>query len=249
MYSSRSPVVSPLSATLSTTLSPATSFPANGPYPAFDLDDRRDQSQIVARDSVTRLADWVEELDRCLQLPTSFRSFAPVGLGLLLFVVGAFIHLLLAVQILESKAQLQQLRQEYYAIEQQNGETTFLIARETNLDRLRQQVVAQGYVPITKRHYVFQPVPASADVSAADVSAADVSAAGAPPAPSAQQVNDSAQTLPNWQRWEAFLGLSSSAPTARSDTPRVVNTPADWELWWQRTLEQGSRLLENADRR
>ncbi len=238
MHSSRSPVAS----SLSSTLSPATSFPASGPLPVFDLDDLRDQGQVAAAGSFARLADWVEEIDRRLQLPATFQSFALVCVGLLLFVAGAFMHLLLSVQILETKVQLAQLREEYNAIEQRNGETVFLIARETNLARLRERVVAQGYVPITARQYIFQDAPPES-AQPAQTPLAQQAPETPAPTPSDQSAS---QPLANWQRWEAFLGLgnSNAAQSTASEPPRSATSHAAWDAWWQRTLEQGNRLLE-----
>jgi hypothetical protein len=76
-------------------------------------------------------------------------------LGLAIVLVGAFLHILVAAQIMQAEFTLGQLKEEYRAIEQQNGDIIFQIARDTNMAKLHERVVGQGYVPVQEREYVF----------------------------------------------------------------------------------------------
>lgn len=176
---------------------------------------------------------WLEAVDRRLQLPNSFHAFSLALGGLLLFVAGAFLLMLPSVQMIETQVELRELRKQYAMLEQKNSDTLFAIARETNLMRLQERAIAQGYVPIGDRTYVM--LPASTAVTARDTLPTDGSNAPLQPALAAQP------TQPNWRSWEALLGLgdATTPQIAMPGTVTASTTPARWDAWWQGTLEWG----------
>lgn len=130
--------------------------------PAFDKVGL-DPAQV----SLNRLQQIIGVLDSTLRLPSTPRAFAVYLMGLAIVAVGAFMHVYLAAQIMQAEFTLSQLRQEYRALEQQNGDIIFKIARDTNLQRLHERVRAMGYGPLAEREYIFVPSESIAEVAPA----------------------------------------------------------------------------------
>jgi hypothetical protein len=207
--------------------------------------------------SLGRLHQWIDILDRYLRLPTTFRDFVIVLIGLILIVAGATLHVYMAAQILQAKYERQQLVQQLTKLQEQNGDLVWKIARETNMAQLQQRVLMQGYAPIETREYVYtapepatlaaQPQSPSLDTLTAPADA--VSAA--PPLP----------IRPPLEQWEAFFAFQWR-PTAPAVEPVARQSaggeeagaasisgshagPAtkQWGQWWREALERGVKLL------
>lgn len=264
MTQTRTPMSSSFVAALSPTLShPVGSGAARALPESSGLSRHNDQSHaatyVPARMLDLRgsanVAAWLEAVDRRLQLPNSFQAFSLAVGGLLLFVAGAFLLMLPSVQIIESQVELRQLHHDYVALEQTNNHLMFTVARETNLARLLERAVEQGFVPIGERVYVAGPTPAA--VAARDHPPAIDT--GAEPFTGDTAMGSSTTAAlpdqPNWRSWEALLGLGSPT-TVQVGTPTTAaghGTPSRWESWWEGTLELGesrpwsdftSRLLD-----
>lgn len=218
----------PLSASLSSSLAPSFTPNSFNPSPRFVAPDAQTGVQPVAP-SLRQVTGWVDSLDRAIPLPNSLQSFSIFLVGLILLTAGAFLHVYLAVQVLEAKVQVEQLRKEIVALEQLNGETIFAIARETNLVRLQEQVVAHGYVPIQDRAYIVPPAKPIAQQPAPALE----------PLPVAAQALPAAQ--PNWRSWEAFLGLGDASVSPTTVSTRTSLT-GSWSSWWGQLEDSGQRI-------
>lgn len=220
--------------------------------PSFNADGL-DQAQL----SLNRLQQLISLLDSSLRLPNTPRAFMIYLLGLIIVFAGAFMHVLIAAQIMQAEFTLTQLQEEYLTIEQQNGDIIFQIARDTNLMRLQERVAAQGYVPVQERQYVFVPADALMDSDVLANASADMPAqsAVAQPAIAAKaaaplgSANLDAQiSMGQFARWEEFFGIRGSAPSAASSAISgaagvSTDAPAFWSTWWEQTTARGSELL------
>lgn len=212
--------------------------------------------------SLNRLQQLIDLVDSTLRLPNSPRAFAIYLLGLLIVFVGAFLHVLVAAQIMQAEFTLAQLQEEYRSVEQQNGDLIFQIARSSNMARLHQEIASAGYVPVKDREYIFVSSPAIATDTLATTPVtpattelaaqpAEITAAAQP-----EQASPVARTNTHgsqWVHWEEFwrdtLGMSAArtpeltlnaAPARASAT-----TPNNfWAVWWEQASAQGEKLLE-----
>ena len=148
--------------------------------------------------SRTRLQQVVGLMDSTLRLPDNPRAFGVYLLGLLIVFTGAFLHVLVAAQIMQAEVTLARLEEDFHAIEQQNGDIIFQIARDSNLTRLHERVLAHGYVPVQEREYVFRPTTALAAVTpTTPVPPADALAASTLPAATLPAANTGADSAAN----------------------------------------------------
>ena len=227
--------------------------------PSFDKKGL-DPAQV----SLSRLQQVIGLLDSSLRLPNTPRAFMVYLLGLTIVFAGAVMHVMVAAQIMQAEWTLAQLQEQYRALEQQNGDIIYQIARDTSMPRLHERVKAGGYVAADKREYVFperEPVFAAAPATEGSAQAL---------APTANLVADTAPaqatTLPatlaapttSWgdnqlARWEAFWNNTifpqtgatmSNVQSAVTPATRAKSAPDFWSVWWEQANEQGTKLLE-----
>ena len=231
--------------------------------PSFDA-DALDPAQ-----SLNRPQQIIDLLDSSLRLPNSPRAFMTYLLGLIIVFAGAFVHVLMAAQIMQAKFELAQLQEEYRAIEQQNGDIIFQIARDSNMNRLQERVLAQGYVQVEEREYVFvapqmlagvennstvsnSTVSNSTEAQAANNEETPVASAStqatAAALPSAATANIGAGQFAQWEEFWRMAWLSApsaNATMSQASTSQISNAaPAFWSTWWEQTTERGSKLLD-----
>lgn len=225
-----------------------------------------------AQASLNRLQQLIGFLDSTLRLPSTPRAFMVYLLGLAIVFTGAFLHVLVAAQIMQAEFTLSKLQEEYRAIEQQNGDIIFRIARDSNMARLHERVVAQGYGPAETREYLFVPNKAiarstgettdettDATVAVAQSSAQVEAAPAVEPTAASQAAQPTTANLGGqFARWEEFwtntlrsaTGAVTAAPAVPASTKqgivaRSVQPPANfWSVWWEEATKQGSQLLE-----
>jgi hypothetical protein len=185
--------------------------------------------------STNGLRQLVGLVDSTLRLPDSPRAFAVYLLGLCIVFIGAFLHVLVAAQIMQAEFRLNQLREEYRIIEQQNGDIIFQIARDTNMQRLHERVLARGYVPVQEREYLFPSSTALAKLKSPIAPATEAVAQGTisaetePVQAVAPQAAVQASLTENlggqFARWEEFWYSTWRAATGRPPiTPSTVTT-------------------------
>lgn len=208
-----------------------------------------------AQASLNRLQQVICLLDSSLRLPNNPQAFMVYLVGLAIVFAGAFMHVFIAAQIMQAEFRLNQLQEEYRAIEQQNGDIIFQIARDTNLTRLQERVVAEGYVPVQKREYVYVPNASLADTAVAMESQPELTAQ-----PAADTYSVVPSVVPSVvqgtgyiARWEEFWNTTWRSATgdgvsASSATPKEARKSAPagdfWSTWWKQTTTSGSKLLE-----
>lgn len=173
--------------------------------------------------ALNRLQQVIGLLDSTLRLPNNPRAFMVYLLGLVIVFAGAFMHVLVSAQIMQAEFTLSQLQQEYSAIEQQNGDIIFQIARDTNMARLQQRVLDEGYVPVQEREYVFVP---SESVPSATIAEATT------PAENSAEAN--ALLAAN------ATDVSGSTVASLPATNWGVGQFANWEEFWSRTFRSAS---------
>lgn len=226
------------------------------------------------QESLNRLQQIIGILDSTLRLPNTPRAFAVYLVGLVIVFAGAFMHVLVAAQIMQAEFTLSQLQDEYLAIEQQNGDIIFKIARDTNMERLHQRVLEMGYVPAEEREYIIV-APSSENLASTFASESSTLAATVVEAPAletaALKSDAQVSTAVNanvggnvnasvsggqWARWEEFwsttlrsaTGSTSPAANTGSDQSSPVSpaptNPNFWAVWWEQASAQGSKLLE-----
>lgn len=199
-----------------------------------------DQAGFDPAGSLSRLQSWLDIADRYLRLPAGPRAFLLYLAALIVVSAGATLYVALAAQILQAEVQLARLERQLAAVEQQNGDILWKIARETNMNHLHTRISAMGYVPVEKREYVVVDTHPAAPT-------AHPALAGTLPAP----VTPAAQRPP--AAWQAFFALHSRpAPTpvltsSQVRLPRAADsdpTADQWRLWWQQTLDHGATTLK-----
>jgi hypothetical protein len=237
--------------------------------PSFDKD-----GLAPAHASLNWLQQIIGVLDTSLRLPNTPRAFAIYLAGLVIVFTGAFMHVLMAAQIMQAEFRLNQLQQEYRTIEQQNGDILFQIARDSNMARLKERVVAHGYVPVQEREYVFIPTKSltgsgtAAEITSqantgirTDTSANNHTANSAtsnhvtePAVAVPSSINMATTNLEGGQfaRWEEFwnmtwrsaTGASVNASSAANSAQTANTTPSFWSAWWEQATENGAKLLD-----
>lgn len=233
--------------------------------PAFD-------STGMDQVSLTRLQQVIGLLDSSLRLPDNPRAFMVYFLGLVIVFAGAFMHVMISAQIMQAEFTLSQLQEEYLAIEQQNGDIIFQIARDTNMARLQERVIQSGYVPVQEREYVFVPGETTANIAQSTALAQDSAQASVAVAPEAisATTEQPIATIPatnfggQLTQWEAFWsnlmrGGDTSGPSPIASAPasskatattlsanrQLSNTGQNfWSVWWEQASAQGEKLLE-----
>lgn len=230
-----------------------------------------------AADPVQASSNGLQQLvglvDSTLRLPDSPRAFAVYLLGLVIVFIGAFLHVLVAAQIMQAEFKLNQLREEYRVIEQQNGDIIFQIARDTNMQRLHERVLARGYVPVQEREYVFpssaalaklkSPAAPVTEMVAQSVISAEAEPVQAVVPQAATQASLTENLGGQFARWEEFWYSTWRAATGRP--PIATSTgPTDlsagsaqisksntnfWAVWWEQASDQGSKFLERFNSR
>lgn len=123
----------------------------------FALDSAPGESTLPDRRR-NRLERLVESVERSLPLPTSPRGYLLYLCWLVLIVGGMGILALMSAQILEARMQLQSLHTEHTLVQQRNSELVWLIARETNLERVQRRLAGKGYIAATDYDYDMQYV-------------------------------------------------------------------------------------------
>jgi hypothetical protein len=231
--------------------------------PSFDKDGVDSQS------SLNRLQQLIGVLDNSLRLPSTPRAFMIYLAGLVIVFAGAFMHVLIAAQIMQAEFMLNQLQEEYRAIEQQNGDIIFQIARETNMARLKEQIIALGYEPVRDREYIFLPSESLADVELVEDSAQANAVSGIDADPATANPPElmafASPNLPaiHWDgsqfaRWGEFWNTTwRSAPGSRANTsdsaaPSIITSmaagsanassamPSQWTTQWTTWWERAT---------
>jgi hypothetical protein len=240
--------ISPMS--VSTSLSAMPSFDKNG------LDS--------AQASLNRLQQLIGLLDSSLRLPNTARAFMIYLVGLAIIFTGAFMHVFVAAQIMQAEFTLHQLQEEYRALEQQNGDIIFQIARDTNMQKLHERAVLEGYVNVEQREYAFAPADVLAETAPlADSSAKNIAPAAAAPsiASSTTRAASTNQSGSQFARWEEFwnttwqAAIGGTTTTQSSQAATLSNTqsgktqlskaaPNFWAAWWEQATQQGAKLLD-----
>ena len=222
------------------------------------------------QESLNRLQQIIGILDSTLRLPNTPRAFAVYLVGLVIVFAGAFMHVLVAAQIMQAEFTLSQLQDEYLAIEQQNGDIIFKIARDTNMERLHQRVIELGYVPAEKREYIivapnsehlastFTPETSTLQATVVEAPALETAAVKSDAQASADvnatvggNVNATVGTNASggqWARWEEFwsttlrsaTGSPSAAPNPVSSQSSPVSPAPTNPNFWAVWWEQAS---------
>lgn len=192
-----------------------------------------DNNGVDTQVSLNRLQQIIGLLDSTLRLPSTPRAFMVYLLGLAIVLVGAFLHILVAAQIMQAQFTLGQLKEEYRAIEQQNGDIIFQIARDTNMAKLHERVVNQGYVPVQEREYVFaKKIPLA--ITASDA---------------VQSAESDNSVTPATVTADAPLAATEPMVTATPISTMIGGQFARWEAFWtakwQGTFENVSTNLAN----
>src|SRR5262245_11239312 len=125
-----------LSSNPSLQISPMSVGSSLAPIPTFD-----NSGLDPAKVSLPRLQQLIGLVDTSLRLPSTPRAFIVYLLGLAIVFTGAFMHVMVAAEIMRAQFTLSQLQAEYTAIDQQNGDIIFQIARDTNMARLHDRVM------------------------------------------------------------------------------------------------------------
>jgi len=178
-----------------------------------------------AQMSLNRLQQIIGMLDSTLRLPSNPRTFTIYLLGLAIVFAGAFLHIFVAAQIMQAQFTLNQLQEQYRSIEQQNGDIIFQIARDTNMSRLHDRVIAQGYVPVQTREYIVAPSAVAPVAAVPDASQLNVEADE-----SASVAGDPAQNV--------SAASTDGAAVARSSAPsqgggQLAHWGEFWNSLWQ----------------
>lgn len=105
----------------------------------------------------SRYGTW-QLLAQTLRLPDTMRAFWLFLLAVTVICAGLILHLLLAINILESRIELAQLDAEYRAVRRESTTLIWAISQETTLDRMNTRAMAAGYEPSFERRYVIQPL-------------------------------------------------------------------------------------------
>jgi len=213
------------SSTPSLQISPMSVAPTLTSMPSFD-----NNGVDPARASLNGIQQIIGLLDSTLRLPNTPRAFAIYLLGLGIVFAGALLHIFVAAQIMQAQFTLNQLQEQYRSLEQQNGDIIFQIARDTNMSRLHDRIVAQGYVPVQAREYVYVP-DRSAPIAAASTS----TQAGQPADEAAgAESNSPAQNAP--------LAAAAGAPTAAhaSISKAGPGQLARWGDFWNSIWQSAS---------
>ncbi|MEX1018329.1 MAG: hypothetical protein WDZ49_01645 [Litorilinea sp.] len=149
---------------------PATLARAVGGF-ALDGAHNDDPAQGPLHRRRNRLERMVEGMERALPLPTSPRGYLLYLCWLVLIVGGMGILTLMSAQIMQARMELRTLRAEHTLIQQRNSELVWLIARETNLERVRRRLAGKGYIAAGDLDYDMQYVvldQPNADASGSD---------------------------------------------------------------------------------
>lgn len=101
--------------------------------------------------------EQLSALERTLALPSTPGAFAWLLLAVIFVCTGLTLHVLLSVQIYQTRQQISQLQSEHQAIERQNAELVWAIAQHTALGQIRLRAAALGYEVPQARHYVSTP--------------------------------------------------------------------------------------------
>lgn len=227
--------------------------------PSFDKSGL-DPAQV----SLSRLQQIIGLLDSSLRLPNTPRAFMVYLFGLTIVFAGAFMHVMVAAQIMQAEWKLAQLQEQYRALEQQNGDIIFQIARDTSMARLYERVLADGYVTADKREYVFpeqEPVFAAAPATESSAQAvaptANTVAETAPAQATTTSATLAAPTT-SWgdsqlARWETFWNNTlfpatgatmSNVQSGAAPATSAKSAPDFWSVWWKQANEQGTKLME-----
>ena len=223
--------------------------------------------------SLTRLQQVIGLLDSSLRLPDNPRAFMVYCLGLAIVFAGAFMHVMISAQIMQAEFTLSQLQEEYVAIEQQNGDIIFQIARDTNMARLQERVIQGGYVPVQEREYVFVPNETTAAIAQATTLPENNTQAAVAVAPDAvtATAESPVANIPatnyggQFAQWEAFWSnlmrgggeasgiatvasatsnTSANSQLSKSQLSKSTSTTNFWSVWWEQASAQGEKLLE-----
>jgi hypothetical protein len=205
------------SSTPSLQISPMSVAPTLTSIPSFD-------NNGVDLASLNRLQQIIGLLDSSLRLPSTPRAFAIYLLALGIVFAGAFLHIFVAAQIMQAQFTLHQLQEQYGALEQQNGDIIFQIARDTNMSHLHERIVAQGYVPVQAREYVYVPDRTAPIAAAPATTQAE---------PVDEASTDTNETQPIASAAAAPVSTIQRAPISNSGPGQLSQWRDFWNSIWQ----------------
>lgn len=184
-----------------------------------------------------RLERMVENVERSLPLPTSARGYLLYLCWLTLIVGGMGILTLMSAQILQARVDLQRLRDEHTLVQQRNSELVWLIARETNLERVQRRLAGKGYIATDDLDYDLQYVVLGAPATGPDASSPALTASTTSPASPAPPITSpGAATLA-----ETTADAAAGSPVAQVQTSRAQTSEHDTAVTenWSSALGQG----------
>lgn len=121
--------------------------------------------------------DWVDSLRAAARLPSTPREFLLYSVVILMIAGALAAHLLIAVQILNARVEIQELQEQIVRVEQINSEIVYATTLTTSVDQMVARAKANGYAYTTERRYV-APVANAADAQNAAAEADRISALG-----------------------------------------------------------------------
>lgn len=108
------------------------------------------------------LQEWWRMLAQTLRLPDSLQSFLLFTAGVALICIGLTLHLQLSTTILQDRIRLAELQAEEQALKEQTSTLVWVIAQETELNKVKVRATALGYEPALTRNYIIAPTYAVA---------------------------------------------------------------------------------------
>jgi hypothetical protein len=207
-----------------------------------------------------RIARIIGFLDNSLRLPDNPRAFGLYLVALLVIFIGAFLHVLMAAQIMQTRYTLSSLEREHVNLERENGNLVYVISTYLNQGRLYTEAGNQGYITPELRTFVVREAPAvaqslpeTATATSAGVTATEIAVVAEAdttlpirPAPAAQP--DAERAV--WQSWGEFW-VRMWRPATRADQP-VATQPAPDRLSGSRADAPGelpAAFLQEANAR
>ena len=121
--------------------------------------------------------DWVDSLRAAARLPSTPREFLLYSVVILMIAGALVAHLLIAVQILNARVEIQALQEQIVRVEQINSEIVYATTLTTSVDQMVARAKANGYAYTTERRYV-APMENAADAQNAAAETDRISALG-----------------------------------------------------------------------
>jgi hypothetical protein len=121
--------------------------------------------------------DWVDGLRAAARLPSTPREFLLYSVVVLMIAGALAAHLLIAVQILNARVEIQALQEQIVRVEQINSEIVYATTLTTSVDQMVARAKTNGYAYTTERRYV-APMANADDEQSASAEPDRISALG-----------------------------------------------------------------------